>query len=106
MPSSTACSSPQRPGPTTGGWGSPGPAYPATVGAAEVLSPEDLRRVVGGYLVVERRVATAVLDLAAEVAREERTRPSAPAFATGDIDRPPAGVDPREHPHVAWWHGV
>jgi hypothetical protein len=81
------------------------PAYPTTTGAAQILADEDHRSVVGGYLVVERRIATAVLDLAHEVAREEGTDPAGAAHATAGLDRPPDGVDPREHPHVAWWHG-
>jgi hypothetical protein len=81
------------------------PAYPVTAGAAQVLADDDHRSVVGGYLVVERRVATAVLDLAHEVAREEGTDPAGPPHATAGLDRPPDGIDPREYAHVAWWHG-
>lgn len=81
------------------------PAYPVTAGAAQVLTDEDHRSVIGGYLVVERRVATAVLDLAQEVAREDGIDPAGEPHATAGLDRPPARIDPREHPHVAWWHG-
>lgn len=82
------------------------PAYPATTGAVEVLVDPDHRRELAGYLVVERRIAAAVLDLAHEVAREEDLDPSGPLIGADDVDRPPAGVDPREHPHIAWWHGA
>lgn len=75
--------------------------FPTTVGAAEVLSPEDLRRVVGDYLVVERRVAVAVLDLAAEVAAEER-RPRPRPTGTATIDDPPPEAS--EATGTAWWH--
>lgn len=75
--------------------------FPTTVGAAEVLSPEGQRRVVEGYLVVERRVAVALLDLAAEVAAEER-RPRPRGAATDAIDESPTGVP--ETPGTGWWH--
>jgi hypothetical protein len=77
--------------------------FPATAGAAMILVDEGHRSVVAGHLVVERRIAAAVLDLAHEVAREEGTSVGEAADAAS-IDQPPDGVDPREHPHVAWWH--
>jgi hypothetical protein len=55
---------------------------------------------------VERRVAAAVLDLAHEVAGEEGTTPTGPPFGAGASDRAPEGIDPRDHPYVAWWHGA
>lgn len=79
-------------------------AYPATAAAAEVLVDAEHRSDVAGYLLVERRVGAAVLDLAHEVAAEEDTF-LADATRWGGADRPPGGVDPREHPYVAWWHG-
>ncbi len=81
------------------------PAYPATAGAAEVLVDRDHRSELAGYLVVERRMATAVLDLAHEVAADDGIGPSGPPIAAAGLDRPADGVDHREHPHVAWWHG-
>lgn len=77
--------------------------FPATVGAAEILTDADHRRVVGGYLVVDRRVATAVLDLAVEIGRlERRTHPvSAPAAG---LDDPPEGATESEAHATGWWH--
>ena len=78
-------------------------AFPATA-AAEVLLDAEHRSELAGYLLVERRVAAAVLDLAHEVASEEgaaaRARPR-----SHDSDEAPGGVDARDHPYVAWWHG-
>jgi hypothetical protein len=79
-------------------------AYPATAAGAEVLVDAEHRSDVAGYLLVERRVGAAVLDLAHEIAAEEDTF-VADATRWGGADRPPDGVDPREHPYVAWWHG-
>ncbi len=81
------------------------PAYPATAAAAEVLVERDHRGELAGYLVVERRVAAAVLDLAHEVAAEDGTAVTGDPLDARDLDRPAEGIDPREHPHVAWWHG-
>jgi hypothetical protein len=80
-------------------------AFPATVGAAEVLVDADDREVRGDYLVVERRVAAAVLDLAAEIAREQgRARPTTAArTATSGLEEPPAGID--DERATGWWHG-
>lgn len=81
------------------------PAFRTTVGAAQVLVDQSHRGQIAGHLAVERRFATTILDLAHEVARADRIDPSGPPLATADLDRAPDGVDPREHPHVAWWHG-
>lgn len=79
-------------------------AFPATAAAAEVLLDREHRSDLGGYLLVERRVAAAVLDLAHEVANEEGTASSG-GERFGGADQPPDGLDPRDHPYVAWWHG-
>jgi hypothetical protein len=79
-------------------------AFPATVGAAEVLTDADHRRTVGDHLLVERRVAAAILDLAVELAAEtgdDRPRET----GTGAIDDPPPGVSDEETRHTGWWHG-
>ncbi|MEX1162877.1 MAG: hypothetical protein WEB03_04790 [Nitriliruptor sp.] len=81
------------------------PAYPATAGAVEITVETTHRSEVGPYLLVERRIAAAVLDLAHEVAREDDLDPSGPVVGADTIDDPPPGVDHREYPHVAWWHG-
>lgn len=81
-------------------------AYPVTTGAAEMLVEPDHRRELGEFLLVERRVAAAILDLAHEVAREQDVAPSGGLLGGGELDRPPAKIDPREYPHVGWWHGV
>lgn len=76
-------------------------AFPATVGAAEVLLDDNHRRMVGDtHLVVERRVAEAARREAAE---HDLTALESPS--PGGADRAPEGVDPRDHPHTAWWHG-
>lgn len=80
-------------------------AYPATAAAAEVLLDVDHRRELDGYLLVERRVAAAILDLAHEIATEEGTAVTGAPATSADRDRAPDGVDARDHPHVAWWHG-
>lgn len=79
-------------------------SFPATVGAAELLLDANGRRALGGYLLFERRVAAAVLDLAHTVAAEEGTASGATTLASG-VTAPP-GVDARDHPHVTWWHGA
>jgi hypothetical protein len=81
-------------------------AYPATAAAAEVLVDRDHRSEVDGYLLVERRIAAAVLDLAHEIANEEGGAVTGGAGTLGGADRPPEGIDPRDHPYVAWWHGA
>jgi hypothetical protein len=78
-------------------------AFPATAGAAELLLDAAHRGEVAGYLLVERRVAAAILDLAHEVVQEEGDAPTRRTPSGGD--RPPEGIDPRDHPHVTWWHG-
>lgn len=78
-------------------------AFPATVAAAEILLDEHARRGHGPYLVVERRFATAVLDLAAEVAHAEGR--AIPAQVRAGVDDVPAGDDPRGFDGVGWWHG-
>jgi hypothetical protein len=79
-------------------------AFPATAAAAEVLLDAEHRSELAGYLLVERRVAAAVLDLAHEVANEEGTAVDG-AARSSDSDRAPDGIDARDHPYVAWWHG-
>ncbi len=81
------------------------PAYPTTAGAAEITVETTHRSEVGPYLLVERRIAAAVLDLAHEVAREDGLDASGPVRGADELDVPPAGIDHREYPHVAWWHG-
>lgn len=80
-------------------------AFPTATGAAEVLADADHRRRVGDYLVVERRVATALHDLAAALATEEAGADGAAAVAVrDDVDVPPVGMD-RDAAHgIAWWH--
>jgi hypothetical protein len=79
-------------------------AFPATVGAAEVLTDADHRRTVGDHLLVERRMATAVLDLAVELAAEaDGPRPR--GAGSGAIDDPPPGVAEEEARFTGWWHG-
>lgn len=81
-------------------------AFPATVGAAELLLDANGRRTLGGYLLFERRVAAAVLDLAHAVAAEEggaATTGARPTLGSGATA--PPGVDARDHPYVTWWHG-
>lgn len=80
-------------------------AYPVTAGAIEIQVDTGHRSELAGYLLAERRTAVAVLDLAAEVAREDDLEPSGPPFGSDTLDDPPHGVDHREYPHVAWWHG-
>ncbi|MTV26353.1 hypothetical protein FTX61_13150 [Nitriliruptoraceae bacterium ZYF776] len=78
--------------------------FPATIAAAELLLDEHGRRRHGAYLLVERRLATAVLDLAVEVAHAEgRTLPA--ARDGHRIDEVPTGEDPRAFDGVGWWHG-
>lgn len=81
-------------------------AYPATAAAALVLLDDAHRSELGPYLLIERRVAAAVLDLAHEIANEEGTPVAGDGARLGDSDRAPEGVDPRDHPYVAWWHGA
>jgi hypothetical protein len=79
-------------------------AFPATVGAAELLLDAGGRRSLDGYLLFERRVAAAVLDLAHAVAAEEggATAGGPPTVGTGATA--PPGLDARDHPYVTWWH--
>lgn len=77
--------------------------FPASAAAAELLLDAAHRRELDRYLLVERRVAAAILDLAHEVAHEEG-RPSTRG-TPGRGDLAPEGHDARDHPHVTWWHG-
>lgn len=78
-------------------------AFPASAAAAELLLDAAHRRELDGYLLVERRVAAAILDLAHEVAHEEGRTSERSTPARGDLA--PDGIDGRDHPHVTWWHG-
>jgi hypothetical protein len=77
--------------------------FPTTVGAAEILVEEAHRRAIEGYLVVDRRFATAVLDLAAEVAREER-RERRTGVGSDGLDQPPPTVPAADATATGWWH--
>lgn len=74
---------------------------PATSGAAELLLDTAHRHELAGHLVVDRRLADAVRRLVDEL--DDLPAATATDVVPGDVDHPPAGVDPDRVADVGWW---